>query len=74
MTSFLIFDRMIELKFSIHSAHLSCMNIVPIFEMPAPSCFGSLITICDPVFAKVVVNNKISLNPGCEPGTNYCIF
>ena len=74
MTPFQIFDGMIELKFSVHSAHLSCMNIVSVFEIAAPSCFRSLITICDSVFAKVVIDNKIWLNPGSEPGTNDCIF
>ena len=74
MTPFLIFDGMLELKFSVHSAHLSCMNIVSVFEIPEPSCFRSLITICDRVFAKVVIDNKIWLNPVCEPGTNDYIF
>ena len=74
MTPFLIFDGMIELEFLVHSAHLSCMNIVSVFEIQAPSCFRSLITICDLVFPKVVIDNKILLNPGCQTGTNDCIF
>ena len=64
MTPFLMFDRMIELQFSVRSAHLSYMNIVSVFEIPTPTCFRSLITICDLVFAKVVIDNKIWLNPG----------
>ena len=64
MTPFLMFDRMIELQFSVRSAHLSYMNIVSVFQIPTPTCFRSLITICDLVFAKVVIDNKIWLNPG----------
>ena len=37
-------------------------------------CFRSLITIGNSVFVKVVIHNKIWLNPGWEPETNDCIF
>ena len=73
-TLFLILDGMIELKCSVHSAHLSYMNIVSAFKMPALGCFRSLITTCDPFFSKVVIDNKIWLNSACEPEANGCVF
>ena len=63
-----------DFSLSVHSAHLSCMNTASVFEKPRPNCLRLSTTICGPIFANMVIDNRIWSKPGCAPGTNDCIF
>ena len=62
--TFLMFEGMTDFRLSVHSAHLFRMNTVPMFDKPWPNFLRLFTTICDPIFANMVIDNSIWLKPG----------